>query len=253
MNIEKKKLKELNPAVYNPRKNLKTNSPEYQKIKKSIQEFGYIDPIIVNKDGTIIGGHQRYKVLKELGYIEIDCVLVELDKEHEKALNVALNKISGDWDVDSLRDLLGELYHSDIDAELTGFGLDEIEKIMGLFGDEQSAYTEKIKIPNYVPTRDKPDLRELYDMKKTNELLQKIEKSKLKADVKDFLKLAAYRHIVFNYENIAEYYSHSENEIQQLMEESALVIIDYDKAIENGFIELLDSIFGGVEFGDDED
>jgi ParB-like chromosome segregation protein Spo0J len=121
---------ELNPAVYNPRKKLMPNDVEYQKIKRSIQEFGYIDPIIVNKNGTIIGGHQRYKVLSELGYLDIDCVMVDLDEEHEKALNIALNKISGEWDMPQLKDLLSELDSGNIDIEITGFGLDEIEKLM---------------------------------------------------------------------------------------------------------------------------
>ena len=88
MNIIKVKLQDLVYAEYNPRKELTPEDPEYQKIKRSIQEFGYVDPIIINSDNTIIGGHQRATVLKDLGYEEIEAVAVDLDKTKEKALNI---------------------------------------------------------------------------------------------------------------------------------------------------------------------
>ena len=98
MNIQILKIENLKPAEYNPRKDLTPEDEEYQKIKKSLTEFGYVAPIIVNADMTVIGGHQRLKVLKELGYTEIECNIVDLDKNKEKALNIALNKITGEWD-----------------------------------------------------------------------------------------------------------------------------------------------------------
>lgn len=94
MEIQKIAINKLIPATYNPRKNLKPNDPEYQKIKKSILEFGFVSPLVVNKDMTVIGGHQRLKVLQELGFESVECIIVDLDKTKEKALNVALNKIS---------------------------------------------------------------------------------------------------------------------------------------------------------------
>lgn len=109
MNIQKIKITELKPAEYNPRKDLKPEDIEYQKIKRSITEFGYVAPIIINNDMTVISGHQRLKVLEELGYNEVECVIVELNKNKEKALNIALNKISGDWDNAKLEELLAEL------------------------------------------------------------------------------------------------------------------------------------------------
>ena len=82
---------QLKPAAYNPRKQLKPGDKEYEKIKKSIQEFGYVEPIIVNYDMTVIGGHQRLTVLKNLGYEEVQCVVVHIEDEHKvKALNIAL-------------------------------------------------------------------------------------------------------------------------------------------------------------------
>ena len=94
MNIEKRKIEDLIPAEYNPRKQLKPGDAEYEKIKNSLLHFGYVDPIIINNDGTIIGGHQRATVMKDLGHTEVECVVVDLSKEDEKALNIALNKIN---------------------------------------------------------------------------------------------------------------------------------------------------------------
>lgn len=132
LNIEKWNIGDLSPAEYNPRKALTPEDAEYQKIKRSIERFGYIDPIIVNRDGTIIGGHQRYSVLSELGYSEIDVVVLDLSKEDEKALNVALNKISGEWDELKLKDLLVELDLGDYDISLTGFDSKDLEDLIEL-------------------------------------------------------------------------------------------------------------------------
>ena len=122
--------KDLKPADYNPRKDLKPEDEEYQKIKKSIIEFGYVDPIIVNTDMTVIGGHQRLKVLKDLGYTVIECNMVDLDKNKEKALNIALNKITGEWDNKKLEELIAELKEEEFDLSTTGFTFDEVDNIL---------------------------------------------------------------------------------------------------------------------------
>lgn len=130
MNIQKINIEKLKAAEYNPRKDLKPEDEEYQKIKRSILEFGYVAPIIVNADMTVIGGHQRLKVLKELGYKEVECNIVDLDKTKEKALNIALNKITGEWDNSKLEELLAELKETDIDMDMTGFSFDEVDNIL---------------------------------------------------------------------------------------------------------------------------
>ena len=130
MNIQKINIEKLKAAEYNPRKDLKPEDEEYQKIKRSILEFGYVAPIIVNADMTVIGGHQRLKVLKELGYEEVECNIVDLDKTKEKALNIALNKITGEWDNLKLEELLAELKETDIDMDMTGFTFDEVDNIL---------------------------------------------------------------------------------------------------------------------------
>lgn len=130
MNIQKINILKLKPSEYNPRKDLQPEDEEYIKIKNSILEFGYVAPVIINADMTVIGGHQRLKVLKELGYEEIQCIVVDLDKNKEKALNLALNKISGEWDNDKLEAILAELKETDIDMNITGFSNDEIDDIL---------------------------------------------------------------------------------------------------------------------------
>ena len=130
MQIEKIEISKLSPAKYNPRKDLKPGDAEYEKLKRSIEEFGYVEPIIWNKKtGNIIGGHQRFKLLKLMGYTEIECVVLALDKLKEKALNVALNKIGGEFDIPLLTDLLKDLSDNDFDATLTGFDLTEIDEL----------------------------------------------------------------------------------------------------------------------------
>ena len=130
MNIQLIEIEKLKPAEYNPRKDLKPEDEEYQKIKKSLVEFGYVAPVIVNSDMTVIGGHQRLKVLQELGYKEIECNIVDLDKNKEKALNIALNKITGEWDNGKLEELLAELKEADVDMDITGFSFDEVDNIL---------------------------------------------------------------------------------------------------------------------------
>ncbi|VTX63412.1 DNA adenine methyltransferase YhdJ [uncultured Actinomyces sp.] len=142
MRIETLSLGDLNPADYNPRKDLQPGDSEYEKIKRSLAEFGYVEPVIWNKTtGHIVGGHQRLKVLADLGFESVDCVVVELDETREKTLNIALNKISGDWDESKLALLIADLDASDFDAELTGFDEAEIQAMIGSL-DEAEAHDD---------------------------------------------------------------------------------------------------------------
>ena len=130
MLIEKKNTADLLPADYNPRKDLKPGDAEYEKLKRSIEQFGYVEPVIWNKaTGRVVGGHQRLKVLMDMGMTEVDCVVVEMDEDKEKALNIALNKISGDWDKDKLALLIADLQGADFDVSFTGFEPAEIDDL----------------------------------------------------------------------------------------------------------------------------
>lgn len=142
MEIKELPLKELKPAAYNPRKKLKKGDKEYEKIKQSLLKFGYVDPILVNEDLTVIGGHQRLTVLKDLDYETAKCVIVDLPKEDEKALNIALNKITGQWDEALLADLLLDLQESDFNLDLTGFEPPEIDDILSNVHDKELSEDE---------------------------------------------------------------------------------------------------------------
>jgi len=123
-----------------------------------------------------------------------------------------------------------------------------IHKQASLFGRElepdqdDSKYSGKIEAPIYEPKNKKPHLMELVDLSKTNSLIREIIASDIPQDIKQFLMEAAYRHAVFNYEKIADYYAHASPEVQALMEKSALVIIDFGKAIQNGYVKLCEEI-----------
>jgi len=127
----------LKPAEYNPRKKLKKGDKEYKKILDSIEEFGFADPLVVNSDMTIIGGHQRLTVAQDLGYTEVPCAVVDIDKTREKALNIALNKITGQWDDNLLAELLEDIANSgDFDIGKTGFDPPEIGELFNKLHDK---------------------------------------------------------------------------------------------------------------------
>jgi len=127
-------ISQINPAVYNPRKDLQPGDPEYEKLKKSVLEFDMVEPLVWNKQtGNLVGGHQRLKVLQELGVENVEVSVVDLSPVREKALNIALNKIQGAWDFPKLKDLLEELDSGEFDIEITGFDPSEIEELMTQF------------------------------------------------------------------------------------------------------------------------
>ena len=132
MNIKKIPISKIKPAAYNPRKDLKPGDPEYEKLLKSIDEFDCVEPLVWNKrTGNLIGGHQRLKILVARGDTEVLCSVVDLSPEREKALNLALNKIQGDWDEWKLAVLLDELTKvPEFDVGLTGFETEEISDLL---------------------------------------------------------------------------------------------------------------------------
>lgn len=182
MNIRTLKATELRAAAYNPRKDLQSEDAEYQKLRRSIEEFGYVEPIIWNeRTGTVVGGHQRLKVLLEQGAEEIECVVVDLEEKDEKILNVALNKVEGGWDNDKLAELLTQLGE---DATLTGFTQQEIDSLTndidGLIDGD--TVDEELK-----------SIEELFNISLT---FDKADQADLKAYVKDFGKEALVELII---------------------------------------------------------
>lgn len=131
LTIKKMKIADLNPAKYNPRKELKPGDKEFEKLKNSIEHFGYVELIVVNtaNHNTVISGHQRLNVLKYLNVDEIECVTVEMNETEEKALNIAMNKVSGEWNEQLLADLIVDLQSVDFNVDLTGFEAPEVEQL----------------------------------------------------------------------------------------------------------------------------
>lgn len=165
MNIEKMKLSELHPADYNPRIELKPGMEEYEKLKQSIQEFGFVDPPIFNKrTGNLVGGHQRVSVAKDLGIGEIEVSIVDLPIEKEKALNIALNKISGQWDEDKLALLLNELDENELN--ISGFTDKEIQEVIDQYDMRLDLETEAIDdgFEFELPEKPKAALGDIYQL-----------------------------------------------------------------------------------------
>ncbi|UMY53145.1 ParB N-terminal domain-containing protein [Paenibacillus peoriae] len=144
MEIRVLPIEQINAAAYNPRVDLQPGDVEYEKLKRSIEQFGYIDPIIWNeRTGNMVGGHQRYKIMvNELGHTELTVSVVDLDDQQEKLLNLALNKVSGNWDDEALYRLLDELQESGADLALSGFDLEEFEDLAAEFAVPQDEALE---------------------------------------------------------------------------------------------------------------
>lgn len=142
-------ISELNPAAYNPRVDLEPGMPEYEKLKASLKEFGFVDPPIFNQQtGNLVGGHQRVKVAKDLGYTRLHVSVVDMTIEKEKQLNIALNKISGKWDEEKLVELLTQFEPEEI--SLTGFDADEVDQLLTKYEFEQD--NEKLIVEDDFPT-----------------------------------------------------------------------------------------------------
>lgn len=133
MRIERMPLSRIVPADYNPRKDLQPGDPEFEKLRRSISEFGLVEPLVFNeRTGRLVGGHQRLKVLHVSGVTEVEVSVVDLDEDQERALNLALNKVQGDWDPEKLTALLAELDKHGFDLTITGFDELEIEELLAL-------------------------------------------------------------------------------------------------------------------------
>ncbi len=235
--IEYKKLDEITPYINNPR----NNDAAVDKVASSIAEFGFKVPIVIDRDGIIVTGHTRYKASRKLGLEEVPCIYADdLTPEQVKAFRIADNKTSeyASWDEELLKLEFEGLDEMGVDLGLTAFTEKEFNKILGLEDEGEEKYTKKVTVPQYEIKGECPEFSEMFNIEKANSLLEKINASNVSEEEKEFLRYAAMRHNVFHYGNIAEYYAHANPEMQELMEESALVIIDFDDAIRNGYVKM---------------
>jgi hypothetical protein len=230
MNIIEKKVKDLKPYEKNPR----LNEDAVKYVAESIKEFGFKVPIVIDKDNNIVCGHTRWKACKKLKIDTVPCVVADdLTEEQIRAYRLADNKVGekAEWDFDLLESELDEL-----SIDMTKFGFDALAEEMQ---EQTEKYTSKVNIPQYEPTGEDVALWECYDTTKADQLIDEIENAPFLSDEqRKFLRLSAYRHVVFNYRKIAEYYAKIDGGVQTLMENSALVIIDYENAVANGYVKL---------------
>jgi len=262
MTTETIKLSTYNPAEYNPRD---ISEAALSGLKASLSRFGDLSGIVLNKrTGNYVTGHQRLKtIIKDLdpdisidwlaapdtdgsigwGFLTIGNTrysvrVVDWEIDKEKVANISANNphIQGTF-TDDLQLMLSEI---DDKALLEGLNMGDLINALDLANE---IYSRKIKSPVYkAQCETPPPICDLYNEEKANGLVERIKKAEMPPDVQAFLEMAAKRHVIFNYKNIAEYYCHASPEIQELMEESALIIIDFKKAIEQGYVKFWDSM-----------
>lgn len=229
--------------------NNRNKHPEDQivRLMELIKFYGFRQPLVISTGSKMLrAGHGRLEAAKRLGMKEVPVLLQDFEGEtEEKGFSVADNAIAGWAELDYAGISLDlSQMGPDFNVDMLGirnFALDVAEK--GGEGDGDSIYTKKLDTPIYEPKGEKPKESELYDCSKAVELVEDIESTPdLPDDVRKFLLAAAARHTVFDFEKIAEYYAHAPAPIQELMQRSALVIIDFKKAIEYGFVKMTKEI-----------
>lgn len=237
MSLIYRKISSLKKLEDNPRK---ISPDELEKLKESLKsnpDYFEVRPLILsNRTGelVVIAGNQRLEACKQLGIKEVPTFLIEnLTEEREREITIRDNVNNGEWDEEMLK-----AWNLD---NLLDWGLD-LDFSFCNEENEDKTYTKKISAPTYTPSEDVPTVSQLYNDSKVKELQNKIRNIEMDEEVRTFLMLAAYRHCVFDFRNIADYYASAPKEIQQLMEDSALVIIDFNKAIEENYVVLTNAI-----------
>ena len=230
LEINKLKPNQANPRIIKDKK--------FKKLIKSIKEFPEmlnLRPIVVDEDMTILGGNMRYKACIDAGLKEVPVTIAKGLTDAQKQEFIVKDNVGfGEWEWD----MLANEWDS---VQLAEWGLDVWENQDDVI-EEEETYTRKIVAPTYEPKNKKPKLEDLFNTDKADELIHKIKQAKLSEEETLFLSHCALRHTVYDYSKIADFYAHSSKEIQKLMEDSALVIIDFDKAIESGYVKLTKEI-----------
>ena len=245
---------ELTPYENNTRKH---TPDDIEGIKTSILRVGFDDPIGIWGDkNVIVEGHGRCIAAKELRMEKVPCIRLDHlteDQFREYAIRHNRSAEMSGWDFDKLAKEIAAL-------EIEGINLDDLNFEFPDIGDSEPSgdgsdgfYTDAVNLPQYEPVGECPSIAELMDTTKYDELYDKIENADIDEGVKYFLKYAAARHIGFNYKTIANFYAHQPKEIQELMEDSALVLIDINDAIRNGYAELSERLDEIEEIDDEEE
>jgi hypothetical protein len=214
-------------------------------IAGSLSSFGQRRPLVVRGD-LVIAGNGTLEAAKSLGWTEILVTQVPDDwsDDQAKAYALADNRTAelADWDMQVLTEQLQQLQAVEFDLPSIGFDDWAAQITPTLDDDDPDGYTDKVTNLIYEITGDRPEVTDLMNGVKTGQLHADIIASDLPDDLQSFLLAAATRHIVFNYSLIAEYYAHADVDVQRLFEASALVIIDYENAIRDGYVRVTDAI-----------
>jgi hypothetical protein len=245
MKVVQKLISELTADPNNARKHSDKN---LNAIASSLEKFGQRKPIVVH-NGVVIAGNGTLEAAQKLGWHEIAVTEVpdNWDADTAKAYAIADNRTAelAEWDTQVLVSQLLEMEEEGWDIKEFGFddkSMDFYKEEINQANTQQQEYSNKMIIPQYEIVGEEPLLIDLINTNKTESLIAQVREAKLPRDLEAFLMTAAYRHTVFDYRKIAEFYPHQSPEIQALMEESALVIIDAEDAIRNGFANFLTTI-----------
>ena len=220
---------------------------QIKNIVESIKKYGFMQNVVIDKNDVIVVGHGRILAAIQAGIDSVPCKYADnLTEKQIREYRVLDNKLNeSPWDLKLLEIEFDDLDFSDFDIDF-GFDLEDDT------AEDDDTYTKKIKTPQYEITGEEVSLTDLTQESKYDELISDINKSGLPEKQKSFLRFAACRHIVFDFHKIAEYYAGADKEMQTLMENSALVIIDFDDAIKNGYVKLSTTLdeFMGDESGE---
>lgn len=208
----------------------------------------------------VIGGNMRLRACIELGYKEVPCKVLDLETPVKKLREYVIKDneafgqndyelLANEWEADELEDFGMELDYLNVEASDPADMMDDPDAGLGSGegGGDPDKYSRKIQPPTYEIKGEEPALPELVDMDGVERLMSEIEASGVSGEQKEFLKICAYRHAVIHFDRVAEYYAHQNAEMQGLMENNALVIIDYDKALDRGFVNLTSRLLGIIE------
>jgi len=224
------------------------NDGDVAAIAESIRQNGFYGRIVVrDSTGKILAGEHRWRAAQEVGLTEVPIERVECDDETAMRILLADNRTAekAEREPEPLADLLEHLDTTDDGLTGTGYDGGDLEDLLDDVGrspmdseEAEEQYTQKIETPVYEPTGARPSIDELYDDSKTKDLLERIDAADVSPELKAFLRTAAHRHTEIRFDAVAEFYAHATPEVQRLFEDSALVIIDFDKAIEQGFVQM---------------
>ncbi len=211
-----------------------------EALEKVLDRVGWVQRVIVNRrTGRLLDGHLRVELAKRRGEESVPVLYVDLDEEEERLILATLDPLSAlaEAEVEALREVLEGIELEDALVDALAEAVPELaEEPVSEAQDEK--YTSLGEGPIYEPSGEAPPLGELYDDSKTQELHERIQAADVPEEVRPLLEAAAHRFTRFRFDRLADYYPHAPEEVKRLMEELALVIVDYDRAIELGFVKL---------------